>query len=162
MQKIVYFTPVPSTGKLSTIITDKPVSELISLGIVPSDSNTVVEDFLPDDLEQTANLYHIELFKFNSAGTEVLLNKPIAEISILEDIRVKRSDLLAILDSLQTRALISGKTELVSEIEADKIKLRDITLTVSLEGRETLKEIWKTTPIELFVDYKAKYEPKFK
>lgn len=162
MQKIVYFTPVPSTGKLSTIITDKSINELIALGIVPSNSKTVIEDFLPDDLDQTANLYHIELFKFNDAGTEVLLNKPIAEISILEDIRTKRGDLLAILDSLQTRALISGKSELVSEIEADKVKLRNITLSVSFEGRETLKEIWKTAPVELFVDYKAKYEPKFK
>lgn len=164
MQKVIYFTPIPETGKLSTIITDKSPEELIEQNIIPSNSKYVIEDYNHLDEDQLTVIYHIGYMLFNDTGnpTSVVLNKDLLVTAVIEDIRTKRIEHLDILDSLQFRASVMNRTNVVEQIENDKIILRNLPNTVDFSDRHTIRKIYSACPPELFIDYKAKYEAKLK
>ena len=164
MQKIIFFTPIVETGKLATIITDKSVDELKQENIIPINSKFVIKDYNENNLDELAVVYHSEYFKFNDDvnPTDIILNTDILKIAALEDYRTKRSEIFSVLDSLQTRALLSGNTSVASQIEADKTLLRNLPSVIDFSSNVTLRDFYRNPPAELFIDYKAKYESKLK
>jgi hypothetical protein len=162
--KIIYFTPIPETKKLATIITDKSVEDLVNDGVIPEKSKTVIKDYDESNSELISEIYHIELLKFDKETnpTNVVLNSSLTELALIEDIRTKRLEIFAELDSIQLRAMIAGKQNIVDQIEADKVILRNLPSTIDLSKLATTEDIFRLAPIELFIDYKAKYEPLLK
>jgi hypothetical protein len=164
MKKLIYFTPIPETGKLSSIITEKNIKELIDIGIVPKHSKFLITDLDPKNDDQAADLYHINYMKFDDEDNpkSVVPDIEMLKIAVLEDIRTRRSDLLLELDMLQFRSSLKGLTDIVNEIECDKDVLRSIPNTLDFSGRNTVRKIYSVCPPELFINYTAKYESKIK
>ena len=164
MQKIIYFTPIPETGNLASIVTDKTPTELTELGVIPKNSKYLINDFDPDNDEQAAQVYHINYMKFdnNNNPQNIILDKELLVTAVLQDIRTKRVIHLEELDMLQSRALVMGLTSVVSEIEEDKNILRNIPNTIDFADRHSIRKIYSNCPAELFVNYKSKYESKLK
>ena len=110
------------------------------------------------------NVYHIDFFKFNNNTnpTDIVLNKELFEIHVIEAFRHKRNTLFQVLDTLQNRALVSNKPDIVAEIEKDKQILRDLPDNLDLSNNTKVQDFYYNWPVEIFVDYKAKYEPKLK
>lgn len=164
MQKIIFFTPIPETGKLATMVSDKHPNDLIQEGIIPADSKYVVETLDVNNKEQHATIYHIEYMRFDNPTNpqQIVLNKDMLAVALIEDIRTKRSEQLADLDGLQFRASIMTNTNLVDEIEADKEILRNLPATINFDSKGTIKDMYSIAPVELFINYNEKYGPKFK
>jgi hypothetical protein len=164
MQKIIFFTPIVETGKLATIISEKSVSQLKDEGIIPSASSTLIKDYDITDNEFMYNIYHINFFTFDDATnpTDIVFNKEMFNIFFIENFRIKRTELFVNLDLMQNRALISNKLDVVAEIEADKKVLRDMTDNFDFSDKIAPQDFYSNLPLEAFVDYKAKYEPKLK
>lgn len=164
MQKIIFFNSDVDSEKLSSIVTDKSVEELKSEGIIPTESSTLIKNYDETDVKLMYDIYHVDYLMFNNSGspTELVLNKEIFSIFVIQNYKARRSEIFESLDSLQNRALASGKTEIVSEIEADKIILRNMPLTVDFSNHITVQDYYSGGPIELTVDYEAKYESKLK
>jgi hypothetical protein len=164
MQKIIFFTPVVETGKLATIISDKSVNDLKKEGIIPNNSLTLIKNFDESNVDLQYSLYYIEYFTFNNNNvpTDIVFNKQLFEVYVLNCFREERKHTLAILDALQTRALLLNKPELVAEIEEDKITLRNIPNTIDWSNKLTVKDFYSNMPFETTIDYAAKYEEKLK
>lgn len=164
MQKIIFFTPVIETGKLSSIITDDSIEFLKSEGIIPVDSKTLIKDYDETNIKFMYDIYHINFFNFNDAEnpTDIVLNKELFSVYVIENFRIKRNQLLASLDALQTRALLSGKTDVVSSIEEDKVKLRNMTDVLDFSNKTNAQDFYFDPPLEITIDYDAKYESMLK
>ena len=164
MQKVIFFNSDASTNKLSSTVTDKGVDELISLGIIPAESLTVIKNYDTSNVKLMYDIYHVDYLVFNDtiAPTDVVLNKEMFDIFVVENYKAKRSEIFQVLDSLQTRALTSGKTEIVAEIEADKVILRDMPSTIDFSNNSFVQDYYAHWPLEMTVDYAAKYESKLK
>lgn len=164
MQKIIFFTPIPETGKLASIISDNTPEELIEMDIIPSDSKYLIQDFDESDDDQRATIYHINYMTFDNSVNpkNLVLNKELLVTAVLEDVRTRRVDHLEVLDSLQFRATNMGKTTVAEEIEQDKVKLRNLPSKIDFSDRNTVRKIYSAIPPELFIDYKTKYESKLK
>ncbi len=164
MQKIIFFTPVVETGKLATIISEKSVSELKDEGIIPVASSTLIKDYDITDNEFMYNVYHVDFFRFDNPEnpTNLIFNKEMFCIFYIENFRQKRNELFVNLDLMQNRALITNKLDVVAEIEADKQILRDMPDNFDFSSKVVAQDFYLNLPLEVFVDYKAKYEPKLK
>jgi hypothetical protein len=164
MQKIIFFTPVVETGKLSTIISEKSVSELKEEGIIPSSSSTLVRDYDITNNVFMYNVYHINFFQFDNPEnpTDIVFNKEMFCLYFIDAFRQKRNELFDDLDLIQNRALITNKLDVVAEIEADKQILRDMPDNFDFSSKDVAQDFYLNLPLEVFVDYKAKYEPKLK
>jgi hypothetical protein len=164
MQKIIFFTPIVETGKLATIISIDPVVELKAQGIIPDNSLTLIKDYDESDLDLRYAIYHVDFFAFNDATnpTDIVFNKELFDIYVLDVFRQKRNEVFKILDSLQTRAMLSNKSGVIAEIEADKTVLRDTPDNIDWSDKLTVKDFYSNMPIELTIDYMAKYEAKLK
>jgi hypothetical protein len=152
------------TGKLATIISNDSVSELKEQGIIPSNSATLIKDYDESDLDLRYSIYHVDFFTFNDATnpTDIVFNKELFDIYVLDVFRQKRNEVFKILDSLQTRAMLANKSEVIAEIEADKTVLRDTPDNIDWSNKLTVKDFYSNMPIELTIDYMAKYESKLK
>jgi hypothetical protein len=168
MQNIIFYNPIPGTTKLASILTDMDVHHFIDIGTIPSKSKYYIELYDHENLDQRAMLYHIEYLRFDNFDNpqKVVLDKDMLSIAILEDVRTKRVEQFRVLDGLQVRASMMGKQNIVDEIEHDKNILRDLPNSINFDGKNSIKELYKIDAaelfVELFVDYKEKYEPKFK
>jgi hypothetical protein len=164
MQKVIFFNSEVSSNKLSSIVTDKAVAELISLGIIPEESLTVIKNYDESNIKLMYDIYHVDYLVFNNsvAPTDVVLNKEMFDIFVVENYKAKRGEIFQVLDSLQTRALTSGKTEIVAEIEADKVILRNMPSTIDFSSNSIVQDYYAHWPLEITVDYAAKYESKLK
>jgi len=163
MQKIIFYTPVVETGKLATIISEKTVDVLKEEEVIPKDSLTLTKDFDEIDIDLRYSIYHVEYFTFNNnVPTDIVFNKQLFEVYVLNCFREERSRVFGVLDSLQTRALLLNKPELVAEIENDKIILRNIPNTIDWSNKLTIKDFYSNMPFETTIDYAAKYEEKLK
>lgn len=164
MQKIIFFTPIPDTGKLATVVSDKQPKDLIKDGIIPSNSKFVIETLDSSNWDQQAAIYHIEYMKFDNPTNpqRIVLNKDMLAVALIEDIRGRRVEQLEVLDGLQFRASVMGLADLVDEIEADKEVLRNLPSTIDFIGRDTVRDMYDVSPVEIFINYSEKYGPKFK
>ena len=162
MQKVIFFNSDVTKKNLASIVTDKTVDELISDGIIPEGASTVIKNFDETDVKLMYDIYHVDYLIFNNNVTDVVLNKEMFDTYVIENYKAKRRELFQVLDLLQTRALISGKTELVAEIEADKIILRDMPMNVDFSNNSIVQDYYAQSPLEIVIDYAAKYESKLR
>jgi hypothetical protein len=165
MQKIIFFNSSADSEKLSSIVTDKSVDELKSEGIIPTVSSTLIKNYDESDIKLMYDIYHVDFLMFDSnvPPTNLVLNKEVFSTYVIENYKARRGQIFQVLDSLQNRALSSGKTEVVSEIEADKLILRNMPLTVDFTNNNTVQDFYSAGgPIELTIDYESKYESKLK
>jgi len=164
MQKIIFFTLIPGTSKLSSVLTDKTPKQLVAEGIIPADSKYVVETYNRDNLDQRGVIYHIEYMKFDNPTNpqRLVLDKDMLAVALLQDVRTRRQEHLEVLDNLQFRANIMGKQDLVDDIEADKARLRNLPANINFEGKNTIRDMYDIDIVELFVNYNEKYDPRFK
>jgi hypothetical protein len=58
--------------------------------------------------------------------------------------------------------MLANKSEVIAEIEADKTVLRDTPDNIDWSNKLTVKDFYSNMPIELTIDYMAKYESKLK
>jgi hypothetical protein len=164
MQKIIFFTPIPETGALATIITDKSVKELMDDDVIPKNSKYIIQNYLPDDLDQRLSAAYVQYMKFdNNVNPEnVVLNADMFAMAILEDVRTIRADKLEELDMLQFRASMKGDTELVDEIEQVKIELRNLPSTLNLSNKNRINDFSDININSALINYKEKYEQRLK
>lgn len=164
MQKIIFFTPIPGTNKLASVITDETPEHLISEGIIPADSKYVIVSYNQESLEQRAALFHIEYMRFDNPNNpkQIVLDKDMLAVALLQDVRTKRLELLEELDYLQFRASVVGKKDLVDEIEADKARLRNLPSNIDFSDKNTIPDMYNIDVVDIFVNYNEKYESRLK
>lgn len=164
MQKVIFFNSEISNKNLSSIITDKSVEELTSEGIIPTGSLALTKNYDETNVKLMYDIYNVDYLVFddNVPPTSVVLNKEMFDTFVIENYKAKRREIFQVLDSLQTRALTSGKTEVVAEIEADKTILRDMPSLVDFSSNTIVQDYYSHWPLELSIDYSAKYESKLK
>jgi hypothetical protein len=76
----------------------------------------------------------------------------------MEILRTRRSGVFKTLDILHMSAISRSKLDVAYEIEVDKQKLRDITISVNYDKVATLYDLVELIPAELLVDYSEKYQ----
>lgn len=163
MQKVIFFNSDVTKKNLASIVTDKNVDELISEGIIPEGASTVIKNYDETDVKLMYDIYHIDYLMFNDNISDVVLNKEMFSIFVLENYKAIRSDLFNILDALQTRAFTSGKPDVAAEIEVDKQLLRDMPMAVDFTKNKSINDYYSAGgPIELTINYVSKYESKLK
>lgn len=157
---IIFFNKPLGTPKVQFVNTDKSVSELVALGVIPDGAATLTKPTPADtDMEGLAELAHVDKLMFDSLDnpTAVSFDMELVDLWWKEVYRACRMERLAELDVLQTRALVKGLTSVVSDIETDKQALRDMPLNVDHTTAKTFYETVSVDPVELFVDYTEKY-----
>lgn len=164
MKKIIYYPNPVVEGRLATIITEKPVQELIKQGIIKESDKYISKVYNPEntDIEYVLTLTHSEFLKFNSAKkpTEVVVDTKYVQEYYLTRLRELRIKILDQLDLIQIRALGKGLTKVVQEIEADKEVLRNLPATVKVKEILTINDFESILPEEILIDYEAKYRSK--
>jgi hypothetical protein len=165
---IFFYEVFPTAGKLAFTVSEKTESFLRKEGIIPSKSKTVIRkyDEFSKTLEGKAILAHIDKVKFDDEKnpTNVILDLELLCMFIIDIYRELRKEQFDILDSLQMRALLKNKTDIVNQIEIDKELLRNLPDTLSLKysNFNTVSDIVNFIPRALGVDYNSKYEYKLK
>jgi hypothetical protein len=159
---IVFFNNPIGTQKLNFVTTDKSVTELKNEGIVPKKSITLVKKYNPKmDFKEKALLVHIDKTVFDNyqTPTKVIFDLDLIKMFFIDFYRSAREDIFKKLDALQFRAMISGKQDVVSLIENDKIALRKMPADVSkrISSLTDFFEINKIIPDILLIDYDSKY-----
>ncbi len=159
----VFFNYLLGTEKLATVITDKSPKELIEEGVIPKGAAWLIAPVPTKEMTEEESIIYreIEYTRFDDYKNpkEVLVDYPAIMFSLIEEMRDRRNQLLEVLDLLQQRAFIKGKTGLVEEIEEDKQKLRDC-LDIDVLKYTCLDSFKNYIPDILAIDYKVKYEPK--
>jgi len=160
---IFFYEILPDAGKLAFTVSMESETNLRKDGIIPKKSKTLVkkyDDFIKT-VEGKAILVHIDKARFddNNNPKKVILDLEMFSIFIIDIYRDLRREKLAILDSLQTRALIKNRTEVVEKIEEDKELLRDLPDTIAAECAKAkgVDDIVKIIPRQLSIDYETKY-----
>lgn len=161
---VIFYTPIPETRRLATIVTNESIKDLKLEGVIPSRSKTLEVEYNEQDPELMIKIYHIEYMKFDSyvSPKSVVPDIELYSMAALEDIRTKRASLFNRLDSLQTRALIAGNTDLVAEIEEDKKSLRDLPDRFQTGECENILDVYRAVPLDIYIDYEEKYAEKLK
>jgi hypothetical protein len=161
---VIFFTPIPETKRLATVVTDADVKSLKLEGVIPSKSRTLIAVYDENDSDLMMKIYFIEYMKFDNYASpkNIVPDIDLFSMAALEDIRTKRLDLFLQLDSLQTRAHVTGRADLVAEMEKDKKSLRDLTDKFQTSECESVLDVYRAAPIELFIDYEEKYAEKFR
>ena len=77
----IFFNSDIESNKLSSTITDKSVDELVSLGIIPAESLTLIKDYDESNVKLMYDIYHIDYLVFNGTvpPTSLVLNKEMFE-----------------------------------------------------------------------------------
>jgi hypothetical protein len=162
--KVIFFTPIPQTKRLATIITNESVKDLKLAGVIPSRSKIYSAEYDENNQDLMVDIYHVEYMKFDNytSPKAIIPDIELYSMAVLEDIRTKRSMIFQQLDSLQVRALIAGRTDLVAEIEVDKKVLRDLPEHVQTSNCKSILDVCKSMPAEMYIDFEEKYAEKFK
>ena len=164
---IVFFNAPLGTNKISFLVTEKTVDALKKEEIIPKTSATLIKKYNKNLSEQDqAVLTHIDKVVFDdyTKPTKVIFDLDLIRMFFLDIYRAARADIFSTLDTLQLRAITSGKSELVKEIEADKEILRNLPDVVfsKIEKLDCFFKINKIIPNELLVDYNEKYRSRLK
>lgn len=161
MKKAVFFQRDKQSQPLSVVITNENPENLVGK-IIPEGCKYLAVEFDNPTKEDKIKFTHVDKVLFNDYEnpTKLILNSVAFSESIVDKIRAIRIPILAQLDSLQTRALIKGKTELVEEIEQDKQYLRDCTDKIKSRNFSKISELNKKLDPALTTDYEAKYGKK--
>jgi hypothetical protein len=160
--KAIFFNNPLGTEKLSVIVTEKTVEELVSSDVIPSKSKYVIEEITESETlnkEQQFKLLHVDKLRFDDykKPTKVLIDTDLLTTSFIEALRYSRSFTLSTLDNLQVRAMVRGKDELVKEIEEDKQLFRDFTGKISYADYSFLSDYQNIFPDIFSINYEEKY-----
>ena len=167
MKNIIYFKKDCYINKLSSIVTDKPVDELKTLGIIPQDAVTLVKPFVENCREQDeltfAKQVHVDKLMFDDPvnPTDVVFDIELIKIHYINIFRQMRTSSLSILDRCQMRALALGYTDLVKDIEQEKQSLRDLPENLKYEDGCDIFDVSEMLPSCLLIDYEEKYTYEF-
>lgn len=158
MKKAVFFQREKDSESLSVTITFDDPANLVGL-VIPEGCKYVALDFETPSEDDRLKFTHVDKVRFNNYDkpTKLVLDSDAFSEAIINKIRLLRTPLLSMLDNLQTRALIRGKTDLIQEIEADKQYLRDYTITLGSKNFSKTSELKKSLDPAFTTDYEAKY-----
>ncbi len=161
--KTIFFNSPLNTPKVSVISTTQKVSRLISDGVIPKGAGYVEVPYIDENSsrEDWSMVGMPEYLKFNNVKkpSRVEWDMELVQVYILGLIRNQRGMALNMLDTLAMRALTKGLNDVVTEIEADKQKLRDLPNTVDLSRATDYWTAYEAVP-NAFIDFDAKYNPK--
>lgn len=161
-KKIVFYNYPTNTDKICFTITEKSVNDLVEENVIPKDSKYVIEDFDENNksTEYLAKLSHVDKLVFDDYvnPTKVEFDFDLLGFYFVQIYREIRSNVFVILDNLQIRALIKNKNDVVSLIEEDKQKLRDMPDNLNYSKCSKVSDVFRIVPEELLIDYKEKYE----
>jgi hypothetical protein len=160
---IIFFNNPVGTKKLNFVISNKSIQLLKKETVIPMDSATLVKPYNKDMSDnEKAILVHINKTEFDNYNnpTAVIFDMDLIKMFFLDIYRSARSEIFSILDILQMRAMLSGKQDIVKQIEIDKQILRDLPTEAQykLKDLDCFFKVNKAVPRELLVDYKEKYE----
>lgn len=155
---IIFFNCPVDTPKVQFVNTDKTVAQLVKAGVIPEGAATLKTTF-PNTPDGLAKLAHVDKLTFDNMErpTEVVWDMDLVDLFWKEVYRECRKELMATLDVLQQRALVKGLTGVVSDIEDDKQKLRDLTDSVDYSQYDNFEATDNHYPQEMFIDYESKY-----
>lgn len=159
---IIFFNSPIGTNKIRFTISDKKLDFLIKEGVIPKESATLIKKYSDNlsDMDR-AFLAHIDKVVFDDykKPTKVMFDMDLVKMFFLELYRTARMEKLTELDGLQLRALTKGMTDVVTEIEKDKIALRDMPKTImsKIADLDCFYKVNKVLPQELMIDYNEKY-----
>ena len=162
--RTIFYVFPAGTEKLANTTSDKEISELVSDGVIPSDSKYLEVPIYSESmsLDDQAKYSYVEYCSFDSYTnpTKVVDDFPSVITDIKEGLREFRKRSLVSLDTMQQRALVTNKTTVVDEIEADKQLLRECINNIDPSKFTKGTDFRKYIPDILFVDYLAKYKSK--
>jgi hypothetical protein len=164
---IVYFNNPLGTEKINFTITDLDVATLKKNNIIPKKSATLVKQY-NEKMTDTAKsiLVHIDKVVFDdyTNPTRVSFDMDLIKMFFLDIHRQARDAKLQILDRVQMRAMIKNDVDLISDIENDKNKLRNLPDVVAEQfiNQNNFFKINKIIPNELLIDYESKYNYRLK
>jgi hypothetical protein len=145
--RTIFYVFPTGTEKLANTTSDKEISELVSDGVIPSGSKYLEVPIYSESmsLDDQAKYSYVEYCSFDSYTnpTKVVVDFP-----------------SVITDTMQQRALVTNKTTVVDEIEADKQLLRECINNIDPSKFTKGTDFRKYIPDILFVDYLAKYKSK--
>jgi hypothetical protein len=163
----IFYEIQPGINRLAFTVSNKTVKQLKDSSIIPATSKTVVykeSDPFLETFEGKAIRAHVDKTKFDNpdAPKKVIVDLELMSMFFLEIFKEIRIDALNKLDSLQMRAMVRSKHDVVTEIEADKQVLRDLPKTIDFSNVKDTNDIIGKMPKSLMVDYDAKYGFKLK
>jgi hypothetical protein len=159
---IIFFNNPVGTKKINFLVTEDSVDDLKNEGIIPKKSAVLVKKYQEDmNDKERAILVHIDKVEFDDYKnpTDVIFDLDLVRMFFIEVYRSVRKETFKTLDSLQIRAIVSGKHEIVESIEQDKKILRDMPNTVikDIENLDCFFKINQVIPKNILIDYGEKY-----
>lgn len=151
--------------------TDDSIEDLYNKGVIPSRSKYIevyfpdeLKDVKPEDDEVAAMIQHVQFLKFDDVANpkRLVIDHDLLAWAFKEDLRRMRGDILEQLDSLQVRALLKNRQEIIDQIEADKQRLRDLPETVDTSKVETIRGLLGQVRFETGAEYVQKYNEALK
>jgi hypothetical protein len=160
--KTIFFNYPLGTSKVVFTVSDKSIKTLRSDGIIPASSVAYAHDLIDENssIEERALTAYPDRCEFNNINnpTGVRLDQELINSFILSEAKKARVDCLARLDAVQIRAMAQNRTQVVADIEADKVALRDMPDNIDWSGAVNYQSAVETAPSILYVDYVAKYQ----
>jgi len=159
MDVIFYNNPVGTQKICFTEANGKSASQLKADGVIPKESKTITKTLDPEVNTDLALLVHVDKLVFDDYDKprKIEFDLDLVQLFFLEIFKGARADIFKDLDSLQLRAMMASKTDIMALIESDKEKLRNLPDNLDYSDCKTFFDISAILPEELLVDYNEKY-----
>lgn len=164
MQKIYFFNNPVGTQKISFVVSELKLDDLIKNDIIPKNSPVLVDDFKKYSGDESLShmLTHVDKLKFDDYKNpkEVKFDINLLSFSMLEIYKEMRTEKLKDLDNLQFRAMARGLSDVVEMIEDDKERLRNMPKEFKQKAKsfKNHEEAINSFPREILKDYNMKYQ----
>ena len=161
MKTVFYKNPIkPAT--VAMLRSEDPEADLKKFSIVNEDEKyLLIENFDPvnnNDDAAIVTFMNCMVFDDQENPTALVADPDLLKIQYIEILRTRRASAFETLDILHMSAISKSKLDVAYEIETDKQKLRDITISVNYDKIATLYDLVELVPAELLVDYSEKYQ----
>jgi len=159
MDVIFYNNPVGTQKICFTEANGKSAWQLKADGVIPKESKTITKTLDPEVNTDLALLVHVDKLVFDDYDKprKIEFDLDLVQLFFLEIFKGARADIFKDLDSLQLRAMMASKTDIMALIESDKEKLRNLPDNLDYSDCKTFFDISAILPEELLVDYNEKY-----
>lgn len=168
MKKTIFFNNPVGTEKLQFVVSDLSIDALKDNGVIPRKASALAMPFIDENspIEDFALISFPDRCVFDNYKnpTEVMLDIDLINSYVMSRIKEARSECLSVLDTYQMRAIAKNDQELISMIESDKQKLRDLPDSIDFENATNFKSACKVIPFADIVPepYVSKYEDALK
>lgn len=169
--KVVFYNFNEGSDRLASVVSEYSVDNLYALGVIPKWSKYLtmqlpdsVSKFTVEDEENAAKVKHIQFLKFddNTNPTKIEVDFDLLTWAFKEDIRSMRAEVMNALDSLQLRASMSNRQDIVEAVEKDKQRLRDLPESVDVSNVTTVRGLVDQVQFKTGKTYLNKYNEMFK